>query len=95
MWAQLCLSHLEVIYGVKCTSKGAGVKEGSKLLSISAVHPVVSGSSALLSALAQRAEKNLIVKKREIKLTEVQAAWMGFKICQAAAGKGVITGPSS
>lgn len=64
MWAQLCLSRLEVIYGVKCTSKGAGVREGSKLLSVSAVHPVVSGSFALLSALAQGAGKNLTEKER-------------------------------
>lgn len=94
MWAQLCLPHLEMIYGVKCTSKRAGVWEGSKLLSISAVHPVVSGSSALLSALAQSAGKNLTVKKREIKLKD-QTAGKGFKICQAAAGKGVITELSS
>lgn len=68
----------------------AGVREGSKLLSVSAAHPVVSGSFALLSALAQRAGKNLTVKKREIKLKD-QTAGKGFKICQAAAGKGVIT----
>lgn len=81
MWAQLCLSHLDVIYGVKCTSKRAGVREGSELLSISAVHPAVSGSFALLSALAQRAGKNLTEKKGEINLTEDQTAWKGFKIC--------------
>lgn len=68
---------------------------GSKLLSISAVHPAVSGSFALLSALAQRPGKNLTVKKREIKLTEDQTARKGFKICQAAAGKGAIIESSS
>lgn len=95
MWAQLWLSHLEMIYGVKCTSKRAGVREGSKLLSISAVHPAVPGSFALLSALAWRAGKSLTVKKREIKLTEDQTAWKGFKICRAAAGKRAITESSS
>jgi len=69
--AQLCLSisHLEMIYRAKCTSKRAGVREGSKLWNISAVHHTVSGSFALLSALVWRAGKNLVVKKREIKLT--------------------------
>lgn len=93
MWAQLCLSHLEMIYGVKCTSKRAGVRQSSKLLNISAAPPVVS--VALLSALAQRAGKNLTVQKREIRLIEDQTAWKGFKIYQAAAGKGVITESSS
>ena len=74
MCAQLCLSisHLEMIYGVKRTSKRAGVREGSKLWSISAVHHIASGSFALLSALVWRAGKSLAVKKREIKLTEDQ-----------------------
>lgn len=74
MHAQLCLSvsHLEMIYRVKRTSKRAGVREGSKLWNISTVHHIVSGSFALLSALVRRARKSLAVKEREIKLTEDQ-----------------------
>lgn len=74
MCVQLCQSicHLKMIYRVKHTSKRASVREGSKPWNISAVHHIVFGSFALLSAPVPRAGKSLALKKREIKLTEDQ-----------------------
>lgn len=69
MCAQLCLSvsSLEMIYRAKCTSKRAGVREGSKPWNISAVHHIAAGSFASLSALVRRGGKSLAVKKRAAK----------------------------